>query len=225
MSLEDLVDSVLSDAIVCDLGGPLLCASPGSLSGAFHHLGSFEPNKTKQYVFTRFIHEERVERGKNILLLKEGCRYTFKLAYRCLGIPEQSDSISSLQLVFLDGFGSADPKSIDINTEYNVIDVVLSVPIVDSEKTTSFRLLASEGDIARVAGESVKLKIKKSTKNQVLGFTWLIVFGASSAFLSSNTFSDNPFISWGGMLRVFAVLLQVLALVAVAYRLGRRLDR
>ena len=37
MSLEDLVDSVLSDAIVCDLGGPLLGASPGSLSGAFHH--------------------------------------------------------------------------------------------------------------------------------------------------------------------------------------------
>ena len=35
---ENLVDSVPSDAMVCDSGGPLLGASPGPPLGAFHHL-------------------------------------------------------------------------------------------------------------------------------------------------------------------------------------------
>ena len=38
MRQEDLVDSVVPDAIVCNSGGPLLGASPGPPLGAFHQL-------------------------------------------------------------------------------------------------------------------------------------------------------------------------------------------
>jgi hypothetical protein len=47
VGLVDLVDSVISDAIVCDLGGPHFGAFPGPLFGAFHQFEVIVPHMAK----------------------------------------------------------------------------------------------------------------------------------------------------------------------------------